>query len=296
MSSLNDRLPASARIHYKNGIFEIAHHGRWYSLLRDPYYLLLTVPWPAFFLLMALFYTFLNGTFALLYLMVDGCIANMRPGSFMDSFFFSVQTLGSIGYGYMYPASLYAHIIVALESFSGILLIALMTGIAFARVSRPTAKVLFSKPLLISEFDGKPAVMLRSANQRKNQIIEAQVAMYLMVDTIGVNGSTMRRVLDLPLVRSKTPNFSLTWTVIHQIDANSPLSGETLESLKQKRAMFIVSLVGIDDVLSQTIYARKSYGVDDISWGGVFEDIIEIDVEGHRRINYRNFHKLRPIA
>jgi len=214
----------------------------------------------------------------------------------MDSFFFSVQTLGSIGYGYMYPASLYAHIIVALESFSGILLIALMTGIAFARVSRPTAKVLFSKPLLISEFDGKPAVMLRSANQRKNQIIEAQVAMYLMVDTIGVNGSTMRRVLDLPLVRSKTPNFSLTWTVIHQIDANSPLSGETLESLKQKRAMFIVSLVGIDDVLSQTIYARKSYGVDDISWGGVFEDIIEIDVEGHRRINYRNFHKLRPIA
>lgn len=296
MSSFNERLPASARIHYRNGIFEIAHHGRWYVLLRDPYYLLLTVPWAGFFLLMALLYIFLNSGFALLYLTVGGSIANMRSGSFTDAFFFSVQTLGSIGYGYMYPVSLYAHIIVALESFSGILLIALMTGIAFARVSRPTAKVIFSKPLLISEFNGKPAVMFRSANQRKNQIIEAQVAMYLMVDTVGANGSTMRRVYDLPFVRSKTPNFSLTWTVIHQIDANSPLSGETPESLKQKKAMFIVSLVGIDDVLSQTIYARKSYGVDDISWGGAFEDIMEIDVEGHRRINYRNFHKLRPAG
>jgi inward rectifier potassium channel len=294
MSSFNDRLPASARIHYRNGIFEIAHHGRWYALLRDPYYLLLTVPWAGFFLLMAFFYTFLNSGFALLYLLVDGGVANMRPGSFTDAFFFSVQTLGSIGYGFMYPASLYAHIIVALESFTGILLIALMTGVAFARVSRPTAKVIFSKPLLISNFNGKPSVMFRSANQRRNQIIEAQVSMYLMVDTVGADGSTMRRVFDLPLVRSRTPNFSLTWTVIHQIDSSSPLAGETPESLKQKKAMFIVSLVGIDDVLSQTIYARKSYGVDDISWGGVFEDIMEIDADGHRRINYRNFHKLRP--
>jgi inward rectifier potassium channel len=194
------------------------------------------------------------------------------------------------------PVTLYAHIVVALESFTGILLIALVTGIAFARVSRPTAKVLFSKPLLVSEFDGKPAVIFRSAKQRKNQIIEAHVALYLMVDTVGIDGSHMRRVFDLPLLRSKTPNFSLTWTVVHRIDSDSPLFDETLESLKQKRAMFIVSLVGIDDVLSQTIYARKNYGVDDIAWGGFFEDIMEINAEGHRHINYRNFHKVRGVG
>jgi inward rectifier potassium channel len=106
MSPSNERLPASARIHYKNGVFEIAHHGQWYALLRDPYYLLLTVPWAGFFLLTALFNVFLNSCFALLYLVGEGCIANMRPASFADSFFFSVQTLGSIGYGYMYPVTL----------------------------------------------------------------------------------------------------------------------------------------------------------------------------------------------
>jgi len=144
--------------------------GAWHSYWRDPYHLLLTIPWTAFLILICVFYVTINALFALAYWLGGDCIANARPGSFLDVFFFSVQTLASIGYGAMYPKTTYANIIVTIEAMIGLVGIAVMTGLAFARFSRPTARVMFSRVAVITSHDAKPTLMFRTANQRRNTI------------------------------------------------------------------------------------------------------------------------------
>jgi inward rectifier potassium channel len=290
-----EALPQTAKIRYKEGVLEIARHGTWYSMFRDPYYLLLTVPWAGFVMICAIGYITLNIIFALLFMYGGSCIANLEADNFLGNFFFSVQTLGSIGYGFMYPTTLYSNVAVTTEAFVGLLSTALVTGITFARVSKPTTRVLFSKSILISKFESKPSVMFRSANFRRNNIVEAQVTLYVMIDLITAEGAEMRRIFELPILRPKTPNFSLSWTVVHQITEESPLFGETETSLANKRAMFFVSMVGIDDVLSQTVYARKNYGINDVIWDGKFADVVVFDPAGHRTMDYSNFHVVEKV-
>ncbi|MBE9206264.1 ATP-sensitive inward rectifier potassium channel 10 [Nostoc sp. LEGE 06077] len=280
---------------YNNGNVEIKGLGLWYSYWRDPYHLLLTVPWTGFVLLIFVFYVAINTLFALAYLLGGDCITNARPGSFLDVFFFSVQTLASIGYGAMYPKTTYANIIVTVEAIAGVMGIAVMTGLAFARFSRPTARVIFSRVAVIVPHDGEPTLMFRTANQRRNLILEAQMRVYLMRDEVTAEGDFMRRIYDLKLLRQQTPGFALSWSVIHVIDQSSPLYGMTPESLSQTNCVLMVSLSGIDETVAQVVHARHSYGTNEILWNHRFVDILHHTSDGNRYIDYNHFHDVLPL-
>jgi inward rectifier potassium channel len=267
----------------------------WQSYWRDPYHLMLTVPWPGFLFLIALAYIGINGLFALAYLLGGNSIANARPGSFADAFFFSVQTFASIGYGAMTPKTFYANVVVTFEAWVELLSLAVITGLAFARFSRPTARVLFSEVAVITSYQGVPTLMFRAANQRQNQVLEAQMLVYLMMDEISAEGHSMRRIYDLNLTRNRTPSFLLTWTALHPIDEQSPLYGISQESLLQAKATFSVSLSGIDETVNQTIYARHTYAAQDILENHRLVDIFYETPEGHREIDYTKFHEVVPV-
>src|SRR5271163_119957 len=191
--------------------------------LGDLYHQLLTLPWWAFLLGLAGVYLGLNVAFALLYLLGDGAIANARPGVFSDAFFFSVETLSTIGYGQMSPATLYGNVVMTVEALFGVALIAVSAGLMFARFSRPTARVMFSEVAVVTEYNGIPTLSFRLANERRNQILEAQVSVTLVRDERTAEGEWMRRFYDLQLGHQRSPIFAMTFTVMHPIDAASPL-------------------------------------------------------------------------
>jgi inward rectifier potassium channel len=269
--------------------------GAWYSYWRDPYHLLLTIPWTGFLFLIAVAYIATNAVFALAYLAGGNCIENARPGSFLDVFFFSVQTLASIGYGAMYPKTIYANIIVTIEAMAGLMGIAVMTGLAFARFSRPTARVLFSRVAVITPHDGEPTLMFRTANQRRNLILEAQMRVYMMRDEMTVEGDYIRRIYDLKLRRNQSPSFTLTWLAMHTIDEYSPLFGMTTESLVQTNTTLVVSVSGIDETVAQVVHARHTYGATDILWNYQFVNIMHDTEDGHRYIDYQGFHDVLAL-
>jgi inward rectifier potassium channel len=289
------RLIPPIHIQVRDGKFEIMGMGAWHSYWRDPYHLLLTIPWTGFLILICTFYITINALFALAYLIGGDCIANARPGSFLDVFFFSVQTLASIGYGAMYPKTTYANIIVTIEAMIGLVGIAVMTGLAFARFSRPTARVLFSRVAVITSHDAMPTLIFRTANQRRNMILEAQMRVYLMRDDVTQEGQFMRRLYDLKLLRNQTPSFTLSWSVMHVIDEFSPLYGMTPESLTQTNTMLIISLSGIDETVAQVVHARHSYAANEILWNNQFVDIFHHTADGHRYIDYNRFHDVLPL-
>ncbi len=268
---------------------------QWYTYWRDPYHLMLTVPWWGFLVIVALTYVAVNLTFALAYLTGGNCIENATPGSLLDAFFFSVQTLASIGYGAMYPTTVYANILVTLEALVELIGLAIVTGLAFARFSQPTARVMFTKFAVIQPYHGVPTLMFRTANQRANQILEAKLRVYLLRDEVSAEGHFMRRFYDLKLLHERTPSFTLTWMAMHPINPDSPLSGTSPESLIQTNAQIIVSFSGLDRTVSQAIHARHSYMADEILWNWRFVDLFYQTPEGDRYIDMTHFHEVVPI-
>lgn len=269
--------------------------GAWYSYWRDPYHLLLTIPWTGFLLLAGVGYIATNAIFALAYLAGGNCIENARPGSFLDVFFFSVQTLASIGYGALYPKTLYANIVVTIEAMAGLMGIAVTTGLAFARFSRPTARVLFSRVAVITPHDGEPTLMFRTANQRRNLILEAQMRVYMMRDEMTLEGDYIRRIYDLKLRRNQSPSFTLTWLAMHTIDEYSPLFGMTAESLVQSNTTLVISVSGIDETVAQVVHARHTYGATQILWNYQFVNIMHDTEDGNRYIDYQSFHDVLSL-
>lgn len=290
-----EQLLRRIRITIENGRFQVDGMGAWYSFWRDPYHLMLTIPWSAFLGFVASLYLLTNALFALLYLAGGDCIENADPNSFLDKFFFSVQTLASIGYGAMYPKTVYAHAIVTVEAMVGLTGIAVLTGLAFARFSQPSARVLFSRCLIIAPHAGVPTLKFRTANQRRNQILEAQLRVYLMRDEIDADGSFLRRIYDLRLLREQTPSFALTWLAMHSIDESSPLYGMTPELLTKMNVTIVVSLSGIDETVTQVVHARHTYAAEDILWNYRFVDVIYHTEDGHRYIDYNYFHSVEPL-
>jgi inward rectifier potassium channel len=275
--------------------FDIIRKGVSHSNWRDPYHLILTINWPGFFGLAIASYVATNTLFALLYLAGEDSIKNARPGSFLDAFFFSVQTMATIGYGAMYPQTDYANILVSIEALVGLMGVAMVTGLMFARFSRPTARVFFSNVAVITPHNGVPTLIFRAANERRNQIVEAQIGVSLLKNEVTIEGESMRRFYDLKLVRNQTRNFSLSWTVMHQIDESSPLFGETAESLAEAETDIVVTLLGLDETVSQTIHARHYYLAEEILWNMRFVDIISNKSDGRRVIDYTRFHDVIPL-
>ena len=282
-------------IENRDGRFHIEGMGAWHSYWRDPYHLLLTIPWSAFLVLLGLLFLVSNALFALLYLADKTSIVNAHPGSFLDAFFFSVQTMATIGYGTLYPGSIYGNVIVTIEALGGLLGVAMLTGLSFARFSRPTARVLFSRVAVIAPYEGVPTLMFRTANQRRNQILEAQVRVRLIRDEVTLEGDFMRRIYDLKLLRSQTPVFALSWSLMHPIDETSPLYGATPETLADATTQITVTLTGIDESVSQTIHARHTFAAQDILWERRFVDIVTRRPDGQRCLDYAFFHDVIPI-
>ena len=262
----------------------------------DIYHSLLTVSWAGFFGLLTAAYALFNVVFALLYLVQGGAIANAKPGSFADAFFFSVQTMATIGYGDMHPATFYANAVVTVEVLLGMTGFALATGLIFARFSRPTARVMFSDVAVVSRYDGVPTLMFRAANQRRNRILEASVNVMLVRNELTAEGQVMRRFYDLKVARRHNPTFVLTWTVMHPIDETSPLHDVGATTLREQEAEIVASISGLDESFAQTIYARKSYQPGDIRWGWRLTDIIGRTSDGRLTVDYDRFHDAEEEA
>ena len=262
----------------------------------DFYHNILTVSWPMFVLRLAALFLTVNLIFAMFYVVDRGGIANARPGSFVDAFFFSVQTLGTLGYGVMAPRTLYVNLLVTAESFTGILIIALFTGIIFARFSRPFARVVFSRVAVVAAFDGVPTLMFRTANQRGESILDASITVSLARQHTTSEGVTMRRFQELKLMRSSNPLFALSWTVMHPIDEASPLYGLTLEDMEAADMEIVVMLSGVDEIIADRIYARHAYWHDEILWNRRFVDVISVTPSGERIVDLTRFHDTQEAA
>jgi len=261
----------------------------------DFYHHLLISSWPSLLLQITSAFIALNTIFAFAYLM-DGGIDNARPGSFLDVFFFSVETMATIGYGRMSPLTVPANILMSIEALIGLMGLAVMTGLIFAKFSRPSARVRFSRMAVVSMRDGVPCLMFRMANVRSTQIVEAQIHVVFTRQEKTLEGEDVRRFYDLKLTRYRNAIFAYSWTAIHPIDSSSPLYGETAASLAAAGADIIISLTGIDETFSQTVYARYAYPLQNIVWGARFADITGRTPEGEYVIDYASFDEVVVAA
>jgi len=258
---------------------------RWF---RDLYHYLVIAPWPAVIFWIAAGFAAINAAFAAGYLLIGG-VANARPGSFSDAFFFSVQTMATIGYGVMAPRSGAANALVSVQAFTGGVGLALMTGLVFSKFSRPTSRVKFSKVAVVADFKGRKCLMFRMANERDDRIVQPQLYAVLLRAEPEEDGGSFIRVHDLHLARDRHAFLSLSWLVLHPIDERSPLRNDTPDSMKRDRATVVVSMVGIDEGLSQTIHASCSYRADEIRWGARFVDVLKPLDGGGWAIDYSLF-------
>jgi inward rectifier potassium channel len=260
----------------------------------DVYHVVLTAPWSLFFLGLLALFALLNIFFASFYVLDPHGISHARPGSFWDAYLFSVQTIASVN-SEMIAESTYVNIVVSFEAFFGILYMATVTGVMFARFSRPYARVLFSKVAVIAPFDGVPTLMFRAANQRGNQIFDASATVSLARQATTLEGVTMRRFEELKVERSRSLLFALSWTIMHKIDEKSPLYGATMDQLYDMQFEILILLSGTDDTLADVIYARHSYTPDEILMGHRFVDVLSIAPNGRRVVDLNRFHDTEPL-
>ncbi|HEX4947284.1 MAG TPA: ion channel [Blastocatellia bacterium] len=262
----------------RDGSFNVRRTGLafWPSL--SPYHLLLTVSWGKFLSLMTLYFILINGAFALAYLACgEGALSGPAEdphNRFWQAFFFSVHTFATIGYGNIAPIGMAANLIVVFESLSGLLATAIITGLIFARFSRPTARIVFSNQAVIAPYKDTTAFMFRITNARKTQLIMVEAKVNLSLYE-GGNGPTNRRFHQLKLERSRVDVFPLSWTIVHPIDEDSPLYGYTPERLKQADAEFVILLTAIDETSEQMVHTRSSYKCGELEWNAKFSNIYE---------------------
>jgi inward rectifier potassium channel len=266
------------------------------SWWHDLYHEMNTISWGRFLAIAVAVYLGANVLFACLYLLQPGAIGQAKPGDFGDAFFFSVQTMATIGYGKLTPDTVYANLLVTVQTVFAMLLLALTTGMMFARFSRPTARVLFSRSAIIGRYNGAPVLSFRMANERKNQILQAEVTVSVLRTEPLLEGGTMRRFYEMKLLRSRTPIFALTFQVLHPIDEDSPLFGMTAEDLAAEEAEFVVLVTGIDATVAQTIHARYSYSHEDLLWQHRFADIFGYTESGEAALDMRRFHEAVPLS
>jgi inward rectifier potassium channel len=260
----------------------------------DLYHFLLVASWARVIGLVAAVYLGLNLVFACLYTAGGDCVASAT--SFGDRFFFSVQTFSTIGYGVMAPKTPFASVVVTVEAFVGLIMVAMATGLMFAKFSRPTARVLFSDKMVIATRNGKPTLMLRMANERGNDVIEAAFRVTVLKAEVSAEGEAMRRLFDLPLVRSDTPLFTVSFTAFHVIDEASPIRGETLASLHEGQVRFIVTVTGLDGTFASTIHARHVYEAGDVVFDVRFVDVVSTLPDGRMLLDLTKFHDVVHVT
>ena len=288
------RRPRHIRVRY--GQFEFVKLNVEKFDWRDTYHLILTLSWPGFAGLVFGIYLLINLAFAALYMLNAHAVAEMRPGSFFDAFFFSVETLATVGYGHMYPETFYGHLIAMLEIMVGMFGLAVITGLIFVRFSRPTARIHFSKVAVIAPFDGVPNLMIRVANLRHQAMVEPEFRMILIRNIITAEGDEVRRFRSLKLEFDHLIAFPAVLTVRHQIDETSPLFGMTPEDFQQQDIRIVASIVGVDTVIVAPVQSFGDYNYEQIEWNRRFVEIYDQNEEGEWTVDYARIDETEDIA
>ena len=288
MSSLRDRKskPSIVRL----GGREIVAEGLRLSFWDDISHRSMTASWPAFIAGAALVFVAFNTIFGFLYWLGDNPVSNVTHSDYIDYLYFSIETLSTAGYGDMHPQTHYGHFIATVELFTGIFSMSVMTGLVFARFSRPRARLLFANNPVITTREGKPTLMVRLANERHNIIGNATARLWALQNIVNSDGHSLRRFTELPLEKNEHPALALTWTLFHVLDKSSPLANLDADAMKAASVSLVVVVSGYDVVAAQTIHARKTYDHTDIRFGQRYVDILE-EIDGGRvRIDYGRFH------
>lgn len=270
-------------------IKKIGTHEKW---TQDIYHRLLICSWPRFFLIYLVLFLVFNLFFASCYWINPNSVSGSE-NSFWHCFVFSVQTFTTVGYGVFHPGTDYSHFLVITELILSVFVTAVLTGLIFAKFSRPSARIIFSNNILINTFEGKRTLMLRMGNLRGNQIAEAQVRMVMLKNFKTAEGQSIRRQIDLKLTRDVSLFFALTWSIMHVIDESSPLYNVKESDFKAENIEFAISVIGYDSTFSQTIHANVIYSPEDIAFDRYFADVFNIKDNTVISINYDKFHALK---
>jgi inward rectifier potassium channel len=262
------------------GAFEIGKKGASRYDWRDPYHIAVSLSWPGFLAMFVAMELALNLFFAALYSLQPGAVANARPGAISDLFFFSLETLATVGYGVMAPATLYGHAVSAVEIIVGMAFVAIMTGLTFVRFSRPRGKFMWADKTVITTHNGRRTLMIRLANGRLSLMTDARARISVLIAERSAEGQFFRRIYDLKLARDRLPLFALTWTLMHEIDAASPLARFDLRALAKSDLRMFVSVEAHDRSLAADVSDMKDYGGADILVGKRFVDAVTVDEHG----------------
>jgi len=262
---------------------------------RDSYHWVLSLTWPRFALFLASSYVIINLLFGALYAIRPGCIADLEPGSFPYAFFFSVETLATVGYGHNYPATVYGHVVVTIEIFLGMIWIAVITGLIFVRFARPTARIVFSNCLLIAPHDGRLSLMFRVANLRHTSMAEAEFRIIYSRDEHVLEGEDIRRFYYLRVYPDRMISFPAALTIRHTIDETSPLYGVTAERLEKEDAFFLASTLSLELVMAASVQSQQDYAVEDIRFGERFVDVYAELPDGRFAVDYGRLHETEPV-
>ena len=256
----------------------------------DLYHRSMTVYWPVFFGSAAAIFVALNAVFGFLYSLGHEPIANAAENGALAYFYFSIETLATVGYGDMHPQTNYGHLIATVEIFTGMSFLAVMTGLIFARFSRPRARFVFANTAVITRHEGHQALMIRTANARHDTISRASARLWLIRAERTKEGDQLRRFYELKLDRSEHPMFILSWMLFHVIDKESPLYGATSADLAEGDAVFVLNVGGLDDSSAQQLYARHVYSWRDIRWQHRYKVITSVSPQGRFLLDYTKFH------
>jgi inward rectifier potassium channel len=289
VTSQNERASKSRVV--RLGGREIITEGLNLNFWADISHRCMTASWPAFIGGAALVFIAFNAVFAAFYWIGNQPISNVPGGAYIDYLYFSIETLSTAGYGDMHPQTHYGHLIATVELFTGIFSMSLMTGLIFARFSRPNARLLFADNPVISSHEGVPTLMVRLANERHNIISNASARLWLFRNGVSVEGQSFRRFYELPLSRNESPALALSWTLYHALDEESPLYGLSADDLEASRASLVVVVSGYDVIAAQAVHAQKSYNHPDIRFGHRYADILGTSEDGRLRIDYGRFHE-----
>jgi inward rectifier potassium channel len=269
---------------------EIVAEGLRLGFWADVSHRCMTASWPSFIAGAVAIFIVFNTLFGFLYWIGDQPISNVQRSDYLDYLYFSIETLSTAGYGDMHPQTHYGHLISAIELFTGIFSMSVMTGLIFTRFSRPSARLLFANNPVISTYEGKPTLMVRLANERHNFIGNATARLWFLRNVVSSEGEFLRRFGELSLVKNEHPALALTWTLYHVLDETSPLYNMTADDMKMVNVTLMAVVSGYDVVAAQTIHARKSYGHTDIRFGQRYRDILENFDDSRVRIDYSKFH------
>jgi inward rectifier potassium channel len=276
------------------GTYEFKKKGVSRFDLRDPYHLAIALTWPQFLVSLLLLYLFTNVVFATLFWLAPGSVAHARPGSFLDVFFFSIETVATVGYGEMYPTTFYGHLIASTEIVCGLAFTAILTGLTFVRFSRPRAKLIFAANPVIAMHHNKPTLMVRIGNGRAAVLTDAMARLNVLLSEIGVDGQVFHRAQELRLERAHLPIFPLFWTLMHVLDERSPLHGYDATRAIEANAQVFVTIEARDPMLSTTVHDLRNYSATEIRYGMRYCDALSTAEDGTPVLDLTRIGALEP--